>query len=398
MRAFFKDDTFDFLTRIALGCASSGCAEVGEVFAAIDGIRDGHADDWVTHWRAAAERLEAEAGRRRDAGHRASAAAASLRAAKYFETATYSAYGAKGDNPFVELWERYRSNWDAFLELTEVTNEALQIPYEGTTLPGHLLLAGDGARRTLVMNNGSDGSMVDMWAQGAKAALERGWNVVLFDGPGQGAALVRQQLWFRPDWEHVLGPVLDAVLPRPEVDADRVAVIGVSQGGYWVPRTLAFDHRFAAAVADPGVIDVSTTLLDQVPHSMVKLIEEGEKEKFDHQMATAERFSKKTAATIALRFHPYGLASPFDVYRRAMEFRLHDDDIARITTPLLLTDPDDEQFWPGQAAELHDKLPGRKALVRFTAEEGANFHCEPMGLSLRNERIFDWLDEVVPAG
>ena len=78
MRAFFKDDSFDFLTRIALGCASSGCAEVGEVFAAIDGIRDGHADDWVDHWRAAGERLETEAGRRRNAGHRASAAAASI--------------------------------------------------------------------------------------------------------------------------------------------------------------------------------------------------------------------------------------------------------------------------------------------------------------------------------
>jgi len=195
----------------------------------------------------------------------------------------------------------------------------------------------------------------------------------------------------------VVTPVVDVLVARPDVDPDALAIAGVSQGGYWVPRALAFEHRLAAGVADPGVIDVSTTLLDQVPHAMAKLIDAGEKEKFDHQMALAFRFSKATAATVAFRFHPYGLASTYDVYRRAMEFHLHDDDIARITTPLLVTDPEDEQFWPGQAAELHDKLPGTKALMPFTAAEGANWHCEPMAVGLRNERVFDWLDDQVPA-
>jgi dipeptidyl aminopeptidase/acylaminoacyl peptidase len=54
----------------------------------------------------------------------------------------------------------------------------------------------------------------------------------------------------------VLTPVLDAMLRRPDVDRDRVAVIGVSQAGYWVPRALAFEHRPVAAVVDPGVTDV----------------------------------------------------------------------------------------------------------------------------------------------
>jgi hypothetical protein len=81
-----------------------------------------------------------------------------------------------------------------------------------------------------------------------------------------------------------------------------------------------------------------------------------------------------------------------------MEFRLTDADIARIATPLLVTDPEDERFWPGQAEDLYRRLPGPKKLLSFTAAEGANLHCEPMAGCLRNERVFDWLDEAVPTG
>ena len=76
---------------------------------------------------------------------------------------------------------------------------------------------------------------------------------------------------------------------------------------------------------------------------------------------------------------------------------LTDELIAQITTPVLVTSPDNEQFWPGQSQELFDKLTGRKAIVVFTEAEGAGSHCEPAASGIRGERIFDWLDEQVPA-
>ncbi|MGI8506083.1 MAG: hypothetical protein ACR2MK_04635 [Solirubrobacteraceae bacterium] len=60
---------------------------------------------------------------------------------------------------------------------------------------------------------------------------------------------------------------------------------------------------------------------------------------------------------------------------------------------MLITDPEDEQFWPGQSQQLYDRLPGPKQLVKFAAQEGANRHCEPLGSALRETRIFDWLDQ-----
>ncbi|MBV8947551.1 MAG: hypothetical protein JOZ95_19135, partial [Solirubrobacterales bacterium] len=172
----------------------------------------------------------------------------------------------------------------------------------------------------------------------------------------------------------------------------RVAVIGISQGGYWVPRALAFEHRLAAAVADPGVIDVSASWTDPLPAQMHTQLHEGEQEAFDREMRLAELFSPTTAATLRFRGEPYGLngKSRFDLYKAVARYKLGDE-LEQITTPLLITDPEDEQFWPGQSQQLYDRLPGPKQRVRFTAHEGASRHCEPLGSALRETRIFDWL-------
>jgi hypothetical protein len=68
----------------------------------------------------------------------------------------------------------------------------------------------------------------------------------------------------------------------------------------------------------------------------------------------------------------------------------------QIQCPLFIADPDDEQFWPGQSQEVYDALVCPKTLVRFTAEEGANWHCEPKARALYDQRLFDWLATAMP--
>jgi hypothetical protein len=65
---------------------------------------------------------------------------------------------------------------------------------------------------------------------------------------------------------------------------------------------------------------------------------------------------------------------------------------------MLVTDPEGEQFWPGQSQELYDALKAPKELARFTAAEGADSHCEPKATGLRAQRIFDWLDGTLEVG
>jgi hypothetical protein len=399
MRPFFKDDTFNFLTEIALGATYHQAADVGEVLSTVERIRNGHAQSWVDEWTATADRLAIEAGASADAGRSQSAARQFLRVSMYYSLASSAADGTDDRALFAALWEKHRAAWDRFVDLTDLQVERIEIQYEGTTLPGYFFRSGPAGepRRTLIFNNGSDGPVTGAWVMGIADALARGWNAVTFDGPGQNAALVRQHLPFRPDWEKVITPVVDHLLMRPDVDAGKIALLGVSQAGYWVPRSVAFEHRIAAAVADPGVVDISTTMTGQVPHFLVKMIEAGEQEKFDKDMALALKFSPATRSMMAFRMRPYGTTSPYEFFTAARAYALTDEVIGRITCPVLVTDPDHEQFWPGQSRELYDKLPAGKALIRFTEEEGADSHCEPAGNGLRGERIFDWLDQHIPA-
>jgi len=399
MRPFFKDSSFNFQTEIALGATYHQAADVGEVLSTVERVRNGHAQSWVDAWSATADRLAGEAAASADAGRPESAARQFLRVSMYYSVASYAADGTGDSTLFGKLWEKHRAAWDRFADLAGLPIERIEIPYEGTTLPGYFFRSGPAGepRRTLIFNNGSDGPATAAWVQGVADALHRGWNAMTFDGPGQNAALIRQHLTFRPDWEKVITPVVDHLLTRPDVDAGKIALLGVSQAGYWVPRSVAFEHRIAAAVADPGVVDVSTAMFEQIPHFLARMIDAGEQEKFDKDMELALRVSPATRATMAFRMRPYGTTSAYEFFTAARAYALTDEVIGQITCPVLVTDPDHEQFWPGQSQELYGKLPGKKALIRFTEEEGADSHCEPAANGIRGERIFSWLDQTIPA-
>jgi prolyl oligopeptidase family protein len=388
MRQQFKHDDFQFGFEIALGATYREAADAGEVLATAARIKDGDADAWVREWLATADAVRTQGEQARGT---VTALAHHRRAATYYSTALYLVDHSREAERRTELWRRQRECWDRIVELSG--GERVAIPYEDTTLPGWFFRAAHERRPLVVLNNGSDGPNSAMWVQGGAAASERGYHWMTFDGPGQQEMLFERGVPFRPDWEAVLTPVLDSMLARDDVDERRVAVIGVSQAGYWVPRALAFEHRFAAAVADPGVVDVSTSWIDPLPGHMRKELLDGKKESFDKEMRIGERFSASTRAVFAFRGAPYGVDgdSRFDLYQAVMQHRLGDE-VSGITTPLLITDPEDEQFWPGQSEQLYARLSGPKELVRFTAAEGAARHCEPLAGALRDARVFDWLD------
>lgn len=389
----FHDDDFQFGTELALG---SGM-DPGEVLAIVSRIPDGDADAWVAEWTAVARDAAHDAAAAEQGGHRRSARLHHARASTAYATALYLITHSGQAEHALELWREQHRSWERLVDLADPPGERLQIPYEDTTLPAWFFRAPGAepgeARPLLVMNNGSDGATVTMAGLGGNAAAARGWHWLAFDGPGQQSALFEQGIAFRPDWEAVLTPVVDAMVARPDVDAERLAVIGISQGGYWVPRALAFEHRFAAAVVDPGVVDVSGSWTQGLPSRMRKHLDEGDKEHFDSEMKLGLRFSPDIKATLEFRGEPFQLDSdsPFDLFSEVRRYRLGDE-VAQIATPLLITDPEDEQFWPGQPQQLHDRVAGSE-IVRFTAREGAQRHCEPMAPALREARIFDWLED-----
>jgi len=389
-----RNRDFDFDTRCVIGQSYSGAADVGEVLAAVDHIGAKDYDGWFNAWWDLGSRVSADAEKSAAGGHPVSAGAGFLRAATYLGAATNAIASLKSADRLIPTYQAHRSAWDRFVDTTVVPVERVAIPYENRTLPGYFFRPTDDgrARPTLIMVNGSDAPVSAQWGNGGYGALARGYNVLMLDGPGQGSMLFEENTAFRHDWEAVITPVVDYLITRSDVDSKRLAMYGISQAGYWVPRALAFEHRIAAAVADPGVVDVSTSWTEHLPKSMLKLLAEGERAKFDKEMALGLKFSPENARTWNFRARPYQEGGYFATVTAVQRLALGDE-AADITTPLLITSPEDEQFWPGQSQKLAEMTSKVSAVIPFTAAEGANFHCQPLARALTDQRMFDWLDE-----
>lgn len=397
MQRFYDDDGFDFAVLVALGSAYRGLADVGEVLSTVERIPEGDREAWVTEWSATAQRLADAADLSTAGGHAVSARTAALRASLYFDLASSMAPGTSDPDRFHKLWQRSRDLWDAAVATWPTPVETVRIPYEDTHLEGYLFHPAGGAAGeplpTVILNNGSDGPVNAMWTQGGAAAVERGWRALTFDGPGQGVALHRDGIPFRHDWEAVITPVVDHLVARDDVDADRIVLHGISQAGYWVPRAAAFEHRLAAAVADPGVVDVATSWQAHLPDAMRELLDSGDRDTFDELMGAGLADEPETRALLAWRMAPFGTDSYFDAYTAARRMRLDAATIGQIECPTLVTDPEGEQFWPGQSRQLYDQLTCEREILAFRAAEGADWHCEVAAQSLRDERVFDWLED-----
>jgi pimeloyl-ACP methyl ester carboxylesterase len=249
------------------------------------------------------------------------------------------------------------------------------------------------------MHSGFDGSAEEMHFGGARAAVERGWNALAFDGPGQFGPLHREGLTFRPDWEKVVTPVIDFVLKLPGVDPKRIALMGVSLGGMLAPRAAAFEKRIAALIANDGLYDYAAAQLARIPPE--------ERERVKAGLVAAEAPALDDALEGAMKTRPtarwafshgmfaMGAPTPRAYLAKCLAYNLRDGVAEAIACPTLVCDAEGDLFFKGQPQELHDHLTCRKTLMRFTEEEGAGAHCQAGAGRLAFARIYDWLDETL---
>jgi dienelactone hydrolase len=390
---------FWFETVRAFGASSYGGSEFGEVLATASRIVSGDFDSWHDAWNATAERVHKEAADQLARGHSLSARDGFLRASTYYRASEFFLHGNPGDPRIDRAYRNSVECYKACAALFDPAIEPVEIPYEHTTLPGyfHRVDAWDRRRPLLIVHSGFDGSAEELHVDGARAAVERGYNVLAFDGPGQFGPLHRERLTFRPDWEKVVTPVIDFALRLPGVDPAKIALMGISLGGYLAPRAAAFEKRISALIANDGVYDYGAANTGPVPPEQRPIVERAlkakEAPKMDQALATAMQRSTTTAWGITHGMFAMGAATPRAYVAAALDYHLRDGVAEAIACPTLICEAENDLFFRGQPQELYDHLTCQKTLMRFTASEGAGAHCQAGAARLAFGRICDWLDE-----
>ena len=126
----------------------------------------------------------------------------------------------------------------------------IEIPFDGSQLVGVLREpAGDGPHPVVIMIPGLD-SAKEEFRSTEELFLARGLATFSVDGPGQGEA--EYDLAIRGDWEVPGTAIIDRLSAEPALDSGRIAVWGVSLGGYYAPRVASGDDRVRACVALAG--------------------------------------------------------------------------------------------------------------------------------------------------
>jgi len=243
-------------------------ADFGECVTTVGRVPEGDLDAWHREWVATGDRIAAIGDASAAAGHRVSAREAYYRACNYYRVSYLPLYGAPTDPRLVAAFEAETATFLKGAALSDIPIEAVEIPFEDKTLPGYLVTVDDSGapRPTIVHTNGYDSTIQEMYFAHAPAAIRRGYNVLLYDGPGQGRNLIVDGVHLRPDWENVARPVIDYALTRPEIDPAKIALAGWSFGGFLAPRAASFEHRIAALVADPGQWDEREAFLRAPTH------------------------------------------------------------------------------------------------------------------------------------
>jgi alpha-beta hydrolase superfamily lysophospholipase len=377
-----------------------GGADFGEIRAVATAVGDGDDGSYFDAWNAAGDRMAADAEATLARGHEASARELFLRASVFYATSYHPIYGAPVDARLVAAFRKQVAALDRGLALGPHPVAPTAIPFGDTPMPAYFIPATgfEGAvRPLLILNNGYDATITDTYFATAVAASRRGYHCLLFDGPGQASMLYERNVPLRPDWETVIRAVVDFAVEHPLVDPTRIALYGWSLGGHLGPRAASGEPRIAALIADPatwGIADgfrtVFTRVLGLQPEAVTDL---GilDQPAIDNADAFIRGNPVLNWKVVQRGFWVHGVDNLRDYLASAELFTMKGR-AELIRCPTLLTQAEGD-ILAMDTGKFFDALRCPKALMRFTAAEGADGHCEMQNRSLLNRRAIDWLDE-----
>jgi pimeloyl-ACP methyl ester carboxylesterase len=288
---------------------------------------------------------------------------------------------------FIELFhEAFADDFKGGLIIEE------RVPYLDGYLPVMRLPAGDGrARGTIVIHGGFDSFIEELYPL-MDYYRGRGYDVVAFEGPGQGAALRKYGLAMTHEWERPVKAVLD------HYGLDDVTLLGISLGGYLALRAAAFEPRISRVIAFNIIYDFFEVTVRRGGWAFETIL----------RLSTSLglRFPLNPLARLRMRRDPFvawglhqgmsvlGVDSPYAYVKQIRKYHTRDTS-GLITQDVLLTAGSKDHFVPldlfhrqGELLTNARSLTGRI----FTEASGNQNHCQVGNILPALEFMADWVD------
>jgi pimeloyl-ACP methyl ester carboxylesterase len=433
LKIVFNDATFSLQLLRILGQTYYKGADIGECLSTAYRIREGDFESWHIEWLRTAKRIHKYADECLSKGHIVSARQAYLRASNYYRASEFLLI--EPEDPRIQItWGKSKECFSKAAKLFNFQVEPVEIPYNTgnnnttTTLPGYFYyyrnddknddqfqynhnadnniknkkssITSSFFRPTLIAHGGFDSTLEELYFSAAAPALERGYNCLTFEGPGQGGVIRKQKIPFRADWEKVVSPVIDYVISKKEeyrIDTDRIALMGISMGGYLAARAVAFEHRISAVILYNGVYDGYDALKSSLSEPLLNALEEGNVEAVNSIITNLMSHDSNIRFNMKHGMWTNATNSPYELLIGSKRYTTKDI-LNEIQCPTLVLEAEKDDSFPGQPKKVFDgltKIPSEsKKYITFTEEEGAEEHCQCGAPALSNQRIFDWLDEI----
>jgi pimeloyl-ACP methyl ester carboxylesterase len=266
----------------------------------------------------------------------------------------------------------------------------LEIPYENGYLPAIIIEPKGEYKDTLVVHGGFDSFVEELFPQ-LLSLTHHGFQIIAFEGPGQGLALRKYKIPMNFDWEKPTSTVLDFF------NINSCSLLGISLGGYLATRAAAFEPRIKRVIADDVMEDFYDCLAQRLGPSKAKvlnfLLKFRMKTLTNKVLNRAAKNDVVTAWALEQGMHVSGTASVFDYLNWTQQFHTRDISHRLKQDYLLLAGKSDhmvpiEQFYR-QAASLVNvrSFTGRI----FTNQEHAGNHCQIGNHELATSVIRSWL-------
>jgi len=282
---------------------------------------------------------------------------------------------------------------DLILEHFQIPTSAYsRIPYESGWLPAYRLTPAQ-SKGTLVVFGGLD-SYIEEWLPAALFFRDAGYDTILFEGPGQGAALELAHLPMSPEWEKPVKATLDFFR------CDAVTLMGFSLGGGLVIRAAAFEPRVRRVIAyDVCTNALESSLLPLPPVARLKLVDwldAGDESAVNRYFAGAMAKSLLLEWMVQEGMHLTGLQTPYGVMKHYQKYETASIS-PRLTQDVLLMAGAEDHYIP--VHQLPDQIATltnvRSLTARlFTRAEQAQNHVQVSNFGLAFRVVIGWMESL----